>query len=223
MSKFDERRNVETIETSNDYPTLVQSEDLLQLYRKQVQEEASEKLAKSKMSESAVTKLRALREQSKAEDALSLRFTSALQSVVPTEENLRKLISRCNSAASQIDRRTQKLAWWIAAGYRLGWEIDSVAMVNFFSELTADDRAMSDATFTKVWNDAAARRIYASRRNNRQLGESAPRIRTCKSGKKCLKFANRKPALAKRAGEYCGSACAASNRARAKRAISAAS
>ena len=44
------------------------------------------------------------------------------------------------------------LAWWIAAGFRLGFEIDSVTLVNFFSELVDHEMAMSDSRFASLWN-----------------------------------------------------------------------
>jgi hypothetical protein len=44
-------------------------------------------------------------------------------------------------------------------------------------------------------------------------------IRRCKSGRKCLRFADRKPAPAKGKSPYCGSNCGASDRARGKRVI----
>ena len=48
----------------------------------------------------------------------------------------------------------------------------------------------------------------------------APAVtKLCRSGRKCLRF-NRKPAAAKGKSPYCGSACCASDRARAKRPIS---
>jgi hypothetical protein len=48
-----------------------------------------------------------------------------------------------------------------------------------------------------------------------------PVYQACKSGKKCLRYENRKPAAAKGQGEFCSTACGASDRARVKRALAA--
>ena len=77
------------------------------------------------MSDTAVAKLRAMNEQTKAQEILDERFASALRLIVPTSENLLTLLDRCNRSVrpTQIDRRAEKLAWWVTAGYRLGHEI----------------------------------------------------------------------------------------------------
>ncbi len=111
------------------------------------------------MSGVALAKLRALKKQEKIQDANDARFASALRLVVATDDNLRKLIERCNKSvpATQLERRAQKLSWWIAAGFRAGYEIDSVTMLNFFSELVGGERKVSDGNFPSLWNVAAAR------------------------------------------------------------------
>ncbi len=138
-----------------------------------------------------------------------------------TDDNLRKLVERCNVSpvATQTVRRAQKLAWWITAGFRLGFEIDSVTMVNFFSELVDEERTVSDALFASLWNSAAAAKLRASRQSAGVIESSEPKYRACQSGKKCLRFEKRKPAPAKGSSDYCSPACRASDRARAKRGI----
>jgi hypothetical protein len=193
----------------------------------------------------------------------------ALKSVIVTPENLVRLIQRCNVSvpATQIERRAAKLGWWIAAGFRLGYEIDSVCLVNFFSELVDEERTISDGKFTRLWDIASAEKLRASRLgrgvvpeppeprafpqpvegvdftvtrdlNGNVLGiryltsaeESAwtglpivepvePKIRLCKSGKKCLGYTKRKAAPVKGKGDYCSRNCSDCDRARSKRAL----
>lgn len=136
----------------------MQSEDALAIYRQQVRAEKEDKSEYGKMSDAALAKFRALKEQDRAQEVRDARFTSALKLVVVTDDNLRKLIERCNVSpvVTQTVRRVQKLAWWIAAGFRRGSEIDSVTMVNFFSELVDEEKTISDARFASLWNSAAA-------------------------------------------------------------------
>jgi hypothetical protein len=211
-----------TLDTYEVIPVPAQSDDALAAFRLQARQELEEKSEKGKLSESALAKLRAIREQDKTQGVVDGRFATALKSVSVTDANLRKLIGRCNVcvSATQIERRAAKFGWWIAAGFRLGYEIDSVIMVNFFSDLTPDERTMSDARFTSLWNVAAAEKLKASRLGRGLIGSDEPVYRPCKADKKCLRYEKRKPASAKGSGEYCSPACAASDRARTKRAIS---
>jgi hypothetical protein len=188
--------------------------DRLAIYRQQVSDEAAEKSVRGKMSEPALAKLRAIKEQEKYDAIDAERFRNGLRSVVVNPENLKKLIERCNTsiAPTQIECRVRRLTWWIDAGYLLGREIDSVGLINFFSCLTDGD-----------WKDADARKRRESRlsRGLVSTSDAEPSYRPCKSGKKCLRFEKRKPAPAKGTGEYCSSACAASNKARQKRVLTA--
>jgi len=117
------------------------------------------------------------------------------------------------------ERRAQKLGWWIAAGYRLGEEIDSVTVINLFSDLTSDEHNLSDTRFTSMWNVTAAGKLKESRLARGLMASDEPVYRPCKSGKKCLKFEKRRPAPARGTGAYCATTCGASDRARAKRAL----
>lgn len=197
--------------------------DVLADYREQAKAELGEKNQRSKMSEAASQKLRTLKEQDRAQDIIDARFAVALKSVIVTPQNLAKLIERCNisPAATQVERRAQKLNWWITAGFRLGEEIDSVTMVNFFSELVGDELTMSDARFTNAWDTRAAAKLKESRMTRGLIESGEPVYRPCKSGQKCLRYERRKPAPAKGKGEYCSTACGASDKARVKRAVAA--
>ena len=173
------------------------------------------------MSDAALAKLRAIKEQERIDTIFDERFATALKSVVVTPENLKKLIERCNTSVTHYERRAQKLGWWIAAGYRLGEEIDSVTVINFLSGLTSDEYSLSEARFTSMWNVGAAAKLKDSRFARGLMASDEPVYRPCKSAKKCLKFEKRRPAPAKGNGAYCSSMCGASDRARAKRALAA--
>lgn len=195
-------------------PQIENEEDRLAKFRGQEPE------PRSKMSESAKTKLREQAEQDRFNAIDALRLKSALASVIITPENLRKLIQRCSTSSSlPLDRMVAKLHWWITAGYLLGREIDSVAAIHLLSDLTPEERSMSDSKFSSLWNirDAEKRKEYRLSHGIIDTGEIT--VRPCKSGKQCLRFEKRKPAPAKGRGEFCSSACAASDRARQKRAL----
>jgi hypothetical protein len=198
-------------------------DDALAAFRLQARQELEEKSEKGKLSESALAKLRAIREQDKTQAIADDRFATALKSVIVTDANLRKLIGRCNVSvlATQIERRAEKLGWWIVAGYRFGEEIDGIAMVNLFSELVDEERTMSESKFTSLWPASAAMKLKASRLSRGLIGSDVTSFRPCKSGQKCMKAERRRPAPAKGSGQYCSSACGASDRARAKRALAA--
>lgn len=181
--------------------TNVLAADGLAIYRQQV---AAEKEVTSKrMSDASTERLREIGRTEKQETIEAERFRNALRSVVVTPDNIGKLIQRCNTSKplTGVHKRVSKLLWWISAGYGLGTKINSVSSINFYSEPNDTDHLLTPAL---------AARFSAS---NVVVVEERP----CKSGKKCLRFAGRKPAPAKGAGEYCGTACAASDRARAKR------
>jgi hypothetical protein len=193
--------------------------DPLAIYREQVKNEV-----KPTMSESAAQKLRAMNEADRLDRIDNTRFCNALRSVIVNDENLTKLLQRCHTSTpcTQIERRVHKLNWWIAAGFLLGREIDSVTMINFFSELVPDEESMSDSEFRATWNPKDAERRKQYRLDHgiiKATEETEPVYRPCKSGKKCLRFEKRKSAPAAGRGGYCGSACAASDRARQKRAF----
>jgi hypothetical protein len=192
--------------------------DPLAIYREQVKNEV-----KPTMSESAAQKLRAINEADRLDKISNGRFCTALKSVIVNDENLTKLLQRCHTSTllTLIERRVHKLNWWITAGFLLGREIDSVCMINFFSELVSDEEDMSDSEFRATWNlkDAERRKQYRLDHGIIKADETEPVYRPCKSGKKCMRFEKRKPAPAAGRGEYCGSACAASDRARQKRAF----
>jgi len=193
--------------------TEINEVDRLAIYRQQVSEEAK---VRGRMSEPALAKLRALKEQERFEAIDGERFRNALQSVVVNPANLRTLIERCNTSILpvQIEQRVQRLNWWIDTGYLLGREIDAVSLINFFSSLTPGEDLSG-------WTDKEAKKRKESRIARGLANAGEPVYRPCKSGKKCLRFKKRKPAPAKGAGEYCDPACAASNKARQKRSLAA--
>jgi hypothetical protein len=74
------------------------------------------------------------------------------------------------------ERRAQKLGWWIAAGYRLGEEIDSVTVINFLSGLTSGEHSLSDARFYQ----------HVERRCGGQVEGLASRPRTPRVRRTCV-------------------------------------
>lgn len=195
-----------------------QQGDKLAMFREQVE---AENKTRGKMSESAVAKLRSQTESARM-DAIGLtRFCNALKSVVVTPENLQTLIARCVYAGSpekNLERREHKLQWWIRAGFLLGREIDSPSMILFFSNLTSDEASMRNERFYATWDMKSAEKIKQRRTDAGLISDVKPE-RLCKSGPKCLKYFKRKAGPVKGNGEYCSTACAASDRARAKRVL----
>jgi hypothetical protein len=177
------------------------------------------------MGERQRAQLNSIKEQEKADKFIAEKFASALASVKATPDNLQKLIERCASQwltspeLTHLDRRAHKVRGWIAAGLLLGREISTVGAVNFFSELVGDELTMSETSFLKLWNMPSAAKLKQSRINRGLIPADARETvsEPCKSGKKCLNLANRKPADAKGTSHYCSKNCAASDRARKKR------
>jgi hypothetical protein len=177
------------------------------------------------MSEAAASKLRALNETERLDKISNTRFCNALKSVIVNDENLAKLLTLCHTSTplTDIKRRVHKLNHFIAAGFELGREIDSLSTLNFLSELTQDETYMSDSAFAAQWTlrDAARTKQYRIDHEIIKPDSNEPVYKPCKSGKKCLRYEKRKPAPAKGSGAYCGTACAASDKARQKRALAA--
>jgi hypothetical protein len=206
-----------TTETLLENPS-AENPDKLAIFRARVQEETK---AHGKMSDAAVAKLRSQAEEERIRAIGLERFRNALRSVITTPENLEKLIRRCiyaGPAEKNLDRRVHKLQWWLTAGFLLGREIDSPSMILFFSNLTPDEASMTDAQFQKAWDMKSAQKRKQCRIEQGLVSDTKPE-RLCKSGPKCMRAYRRKAAPAKGNGEYCSTACAASDRARAKRAL----
>lgn len=192
-------------------------QDKLAGFREQIE---AEKQTRGRMSEVALTKLRSLAEETRLEAIGLTRFGNALKSVAVTPENLQTLITRCVYAGppeKNLNRRAHKLQWWIVAGFRLGEEINAPGQIRFLSNLTADEERMTDAQFQKAWDTKSAQKRNQWRIDQGLVSDIKP-VHLCKSGPKCMKAYRRKAAPAKGNGEYCSTACAASDRARAKRA-----
>src|SRR5438445_12640719 len=105
--------------------------DALSIYRKQVREEQGEKIVRSKMSDAALAKLRTIKEQERSDAITGERFANALKCVIVNQENLQKLIARCNSSVPMtlVERMARNLLWWISAGFLLGREIDTICLI----------------------------------------------------------------------------------------------
>jgi hypothetical protein len=188
-----------------------------------------------KMSDSARVSLQSIKEQERLAKPIALRTANALASIPPTPSNLEKLIERSASRwytspeLLHMKKRVHKLMWWISAGYFLGREIDGVDMINFFSQLVGDELTMSETKFKLIWDAASANKRMKSRlargivtvsvesSPEGSASGTSPLAMPCKSGKKCLNYANRKPAPAKGKGQFCSQNCSASDQARNRR------
>lgn len=213
-------RAMETLDTYECSTPSAPTEDALAYFRAQAKAELEEKSQRSKMSDAALAKLRAIKEQDRLQASSEERFASALRLIKPTPENLLTLTDRCNRSVpvQQLSRRAAKLGWWIAAGFRLGHEIDSLTMLSLFSDLTSEEKTASDSRFNNLWSPASAAKLRDLRTERGLIESGEPIYRACASGKKCMKFEKRKPAAAKGKGAYCSISCGAADRARAKRA-----
>jgi hypothetical protein len=204
---------------------LEEGEDRLEKFRNLAPE------PKKKMSDAAAAKLRALNEQTKADDLAGEEFAGKLRLIPATLANLRNLIEVHRSARGHLDgsfnyfnfkltedelvsRMSHKLLWWCTAGYELGCEIYSVSLINFFSNLTPEETLMSRKQFDSDWDLESAEKRNKSRTKAKEPKELE---RLCKSGTLCMQFFKKKAAPVKGRGAYCSPACMASDKARAKR------
>jgi hypothetical protein len=131
------------------------------------------------------------------------RFANALASVRTDAASLKNLILRMRYAGrkqgeKELSRRVHKLAWFIKAGYRLGVEIDSPCLVEFFYDVTKGEMALSDAKFAAEWDDrsAMARRRLRIERGLVSEEGTTKKQRLCAAGSKCKKAFRRQPATA---------------------------
>ncbi len=219
-----------------------QAVDALAGFRAQLAAEKAE--PRGKMTDAAVAKLRAIKEQERLYAIAAERFRNALSSVVPTPENLRQLVINTRLSTPKLnygrnsidkwiptvnlaDKMSRKLAWWIAAGYELGREIDCVTTINFFSELTLAEVEMTDKQFAAVW-DAASAKKRLQYRLSRGIIKADPepekpskpvKVRLCKSREKCVWLKYRKPAAAVGRSLYCTPACQKCDLARQRRSV----
>jgi hypothetical protein len=170
--------------------------DPLAIYREQV---AAEKESKpSVMSDKAAERLKQISYEDKVTKQSEEKFAYGLTQIAATPENLTKLIARCSGSPRQLDRRTQKLLFWIQGrGYRLGHEIRLPEDITFLSELTSDEIAMSDAVFAATWK---VKKIV-------QPISDEPEPRYCPLKRQCLRFKNGKPGVIPGTGEYCSTDC----------------
>jgi hypothetical protein len=212
--------------------------DTLAEFRAQVAAEKAE--PRGKMTDTALHKFRAIKEQERLDSIAAERFRNALSSVVPTPENLRQLVintrlstpvlkyaDRMIRTVDIADKMSLKLAWWIAAGYKLGREIDSVTMINFFSDLTLAEVSMTEWEFAAVWDAASAKKRLQYRLSHGIIeADSEPekppkpaKVRLCKSDEKCIWLKRRKPAAAVGRSLYCTPACQKCDIARQRRSV----
>jgi len=200
---------------------IVEQQDVLAPFRAQVAAEKAEE--PNAMSEKAAERLRLIGYEDKIVKQGEEKFAYGLTQIAPTPENLKILITRCSAKSvwrfehperehpdlKQIDRRVAKLGWWISAGYRLGHEIDTPTLINFFSDLVLDEKTMSDREFAATWNAATAAKRAKSRieRGVASIVLEQPPERLCKAGSKCLWAKRRQPAPAAEGSSYCTLNC----------------
>jgi len=196
--------------------------DRLEKFREQVA--AEDAAPRGKMGEAALTKLRAMAGQNKIDALDTERFKNGLLSIAPTDAILGKLIERCSKDGKHAGRRAGKLRYWIMAGYLLGREIDSVPLVNFFSELSPDEAKMTDNQFATQWTNESAKKRLKSRLDRGIIKpelvetESKPREwwnpercrkqGLCKAGKFCVFSTGKgKPKTRADGKQFCGKVC----------------
>lgn len=206
-------------EVASEHVTLPQitepEADPLAIYRQQVREEAATQ--KPKMSDAQAARLRAISAEDKFEKIAEGRFATALTQIVPTLENLQKLISRCTVSdfytldadgnvvprlqlPQHLDRRAYKLAYWIERGYRLGERINTPQDILFMSNLTPEEVKMSDAQFAEEWRVKRGQKPVAPLNAAKEPKECALRSR-------CLRAVKRHGASVPGKGFYCSEAC----------------
>jgi hypothetical protein len=179
------------------------------------------------MSDKQQARLQDIQRADKAEAIALARFANGLQLVVVNHGNLTKLISRCYAQGfvdpetgdfhswayepPYLAKRATKLAWWIAAGYRLGYEINSPTLIRFFSELTPEEEQMPDARFAAEWKLKDAKRRRQSRMNRGLLQDEKLEGHECALRSKCIRAVKRHGFLipVESKAVYCSPACRA--------------
>jgi hypothetical protein len=204
---------------------ITEIDDKLAGFRLQVAEEKNE--PRNKMSDAALAKLRAIKDQDRVEVIDGERLKTALLCVVPTVKNLERLVVNTRLSTPVLDyakvkvttgdlaaRMALKLGWWIAAGYKLGREIDSVSRLNFFSELTLSELQMTDRQFAADWDAESAKKRLQARVNRgiitvedvSEAQSSAIRLYLC-GYKNCSEGENRTRGRVPVKGEGCSKKC----------------
>ncbi len=163
-------------------------------HRALAREESEQTAARGAMSEKNAARLRVIREEDRIERCGELRFASALASVIVTPDNLARLVGRCSSDQSHLQRRALKLAWFIGTkGNRLGTEIATPGDVLFLSALTRDEETMTDAQFAEAWR---VKKVFKRTESGQPAakpcvnkgcgrGEGQTRARVAKAGDSC--------------------------------------
>ena len=165
---------------------------------KEHREAAKQSKPRKEMTEKQGEHLRQVNLEEKLSRAADERFATAVPQVSPTPENLAKLIERCSGDPQHLDRRTNKLLYWIQSrGWRLGHEIKRPSDIVLLSNLAPDEGRMSDSAFAGEW---AVKKVVPPK-----IDEPEPRY--CALGKKCLRFANRRPGVVAGRSPYCSQNC----------------
>ena len=182
----------------------VESEDALAEFRQQVKADDG----RAKMSEAAKAKLRSLNEHDRANTQADARLVEEFNSRPWTLEQIMDLFAKAFGGCTMNPRRRAVKALHCLAQ---GMHVYHIHDLSLFGELLPDEVGMPMVRFLSRYPLPEDGIVTPK-------GEPEKPIRRCKAGKKCLRFEKRKPAPAKGSGDYCSTACAASDRARNKRA-----
>jgi len=187
-------------------PAVVDSADALAAFRQQVRIEDE---SRPKMSDAAKAKLRSINEHDKRNVEADARLVAEFNSRPATLERLVDLFAKAfGGAETHPRRRAIKAMSRLAEGRR----VYCIHDLSFFGELSSGEDQMPMNRFLAKYPLPEDETVMPK-------GEPPKPVRLCKAGKGCLRYEHRKPAPAKGSGEYCSAACAASVRARAKRAL----
>ena len=172
---------------------------------------AKEEVKKTKMTERAAAALRAIGEHdrsNKAADAVLVKWFNDQTKTVDFMMDVMYRIRKNDTA--DIRKRAVKCFYMLQRGLK----VYTIYDVMFLGELLPEETTMS---ITQILN----RYPIDEDKAIASVEPEAPEVRLCVAGKKCLRYEHRHPAPVKGAGHYCSTACAASVRARVKRALTA--
>lgn len=180
--------------------------DALAVFRKQVRLEDE---TRPKMSDAAKAKLRSINEHDRKDAEADARLVKEFNSRPVVLERLVDLFAKAFGGPERNPRRRA-----IKAMYRLteGRRVYHISDLSLFGELLLGEAEITMHRFLAKYPLPEDETVTPK-------GEPPKPVRLCKAGKDCIRYEHRKAAPAKGSGQYCSSACAASVRARAKRAL----
>jgi hypothetical protein len=189
--------------------------DKLASFREAAAAEQADKAERSKMSEAAKAKLRALGEHDRLDAASDVRIVNAFTSREWTVEQLVDLFAKSFGAGESPRRRAIKAAYRLDRGFRVYHFHD----VSFAGELLPGENEMPMSKFLARYPLPENQTVtpVAGSTEGRQ---KEPKVRPCKSAAKCIWAKRRKAAPAVGRSQYCTPACQKCDTARRRRSSS---